>query len=339
MRFHFASLLLGLVLPLGGLADDRPRPPGTIRVVFAGDVMLDRIPGREVERGGDPLAGVATILDEADIAVANLECVVATGGEPVEKPYNFRAHPRCLPLLARHLDAVSLANNHTGDFGKAALVEMIERLERAGLPYFGAGRDQREAHTPLILERAGVRVALLGYDEFKPRAFEAGPSSPGVAWSVDEQVVADITAASRVADVVIPFLHMGYEYESEPNDRQRALARLMIDAGADAVVGGHPHVTQGADVYKGRPIVYSLGNFVFDDFEDVDEGLEEAARTGWILRIDVGQDGVVAWDTVVTRTDDRGFPRPVPDASGPHSPPIGGADAAGARPVHDASMP
>jgi poly-gamma-glutamate synthesis protein (capsule biosynthesis protein) len=245
--------------------------------------------------------------------------VLATGGERLDKKYTFRASPHTMPFVARYFDAVSLANNHTGDFGKGALVEEMERLARAGVRYFGGGRNLREAHAPLIVEKKGVRIALLGYNEFRPRAFEAGPETPGVAWSDDDQVVADLKAvrASGRADVVITFMHWGREYQFQPNDRQRSLARLMIDSGADIVIGGHPHVTEGAEYYKDKLIVYSLGNFVFDDFKDVGPELDEPSRTSWLLRLKLARSGLVEWDTVVTRTGDDGFPRPVPGARGP----------------------
>lgn len=109
---------------------------------------------------------------------------------------------------------------------------------------------------------------MLSYNEYKPRSFEAGPDWPGIAWSEDSQVTSDIRAARAAGtDLVIPFMHWGWERELAPTERQRQLARLMIDAGADLVVGGHPHVTQGAEYYRGKLIVYSLGNFVFDGFD------------------------------------------------------------------------
>ena len=297
-------------LPTGRGAATAPSPQ--VRLLFVGDIMLDNLPGETVAEGGDPFAHFASILDGADLAVGNLECVVATVGEKVPKSYNFRAHPRVVPLLARYFDAVSLANNHTGDFGKEALVEMLDLLDKGKVRHFGAGRNLEEAHAPLILEHKGLRIALLGYDEFRPREFAAGPDTPGVAWSLWEQprVLADIRAArtKHRADLVIPYMHWGWEGDPEPNERQRALARRMIDAGADVVVGGHPHVTQGAESYKGRLIVYSLGNFVFDEYKD---------RTGWVLRLTLNKDGLVEWDTVVARTDERGTPHPVPEATSP----------------------
>lgn len=279
-----------------------------VRLVFLGDVMLADGPGRLIARGGDPFAPVAARLKQADVRIANLECVVARGGKAFDKPWTFRADPRVLGVLKRHVDVVSVANNHSGDFGRVAFAEMLQRLDAAGLPHIGGGRDLVSAHAPHLIVRDGLKIALLGYDEFFPRHFEAGHDHPGVAWSEDEQVVDDIRRARSVhgADIVIPFMHWGQEHEPEANARQRQLARRMIDAGADAVVGTHPHVVQDTETYRGKPIVYSLGNFVFDGFSSLDN------RTGWMLFMTVGREGVRQWHTEAVRTDVDGTPWPVP---------------------------
>lgn len=285
----------------------------TVSLVIVGDIMLDTLPGKAIEQGRDPFAPFAAQLAAADLRVGNLECVVANGGEPSAKIYTFRAHPRTLPVLARHFDAVSLANNHSGDFGRAAFTEMLDRLDRQGIGRFGGGRNLREAHAPLILERHGLRIALLGYNEFLPRRFEADYDAPGVAWSEDEQVRADIRNARTAhrADLVIPYTHWGWEYEPRGTTRQRRLARLMIDAGADAVVGGHPHVTQDTEIYRGKPIIYSLGNFLIDGFETPE------TTTGWLLRLELDKDGVASWRTVTARLDAEGIPHPDLQAASP----------------------
>ena len=145
----------GRAPPTGRGAATAPSPQ--VRLLFVGDIMLDNLPGETVAEGGIPFAHFASILDGADLAVGNLECVVATVGEQVPKSFNFRAHPRVVPLLARYFDAVSLANNHTGDFGKEALVEMLDLLDKGKVRHFGAGRNLEEAHAPLILEHKGLR--------------------------------------------------------------------------------------------------------------------------------------------------------------------------------------
>ena len=286
----------------------------SLSLVFAGDVMLDDGPGRVVADGRDPLAAVAPLLAGADYRIANLECPVATTGSPLDnKIYSFRAHPRVLSVLRGRFDAVSLANNHSGDYGRAAFTETMALLDGAGIRRFGGGRNLVEAHAPLWIERKGLRIAVLGYNEFKPRVFEAGADHPGIAWSEDSHVIADIRAARKAgADLVIPFMHWGWEREPKPSARQRALARRMIDAGAAAVVGGHPHVTQGAELYRGRPIVYSLGNFVFDGFDELPAG-----RVGWLLRLELDRRGVAAWRTFEARMDGEGVPSPAAGAVTP----------------------
>jgi poly-gamma-glutamate synthesis protein (capsule biosynthesis protein) len=278
-----------------------------VRLLFVGDIMLDDGPGRVVAAGRDPLAPFAAILADADYRIGNLECPIATTGAPTaSKIYNFRAHPRVLDVLKGRFDALAVANNHSGDYGAAAFLETLDRVKGIGIVPFGGGRDLAAAHAPLWIEKHGLRIAVLAYNEFKPRSFAAGPHWPGIAWSEDSLVVADIRAARAAgADIVIPFMHWGWEREPEPSERQRALARLMIDAGADAVVGGHPHVTQGSETYRGKPVIYSLGNFVFDGFE------LPAAKIGWLLRMTVDRGGVTGWNIVEARMDEEGTPHPV----------------------------
>ena len=285
----------------------------SVRLVFVGDVMLDDGPGKVLASGRDPLAPFAPLLADADYRIANLECPLATGGKAApNKIYTFRADPHATRVLKHRFDAVGLANNHSGDYGRAAFLETIAALDDAGIRHFGGGRNLREAHAPLWIEQKGLRIAVLGYDEFLPRAFEAGADYPGIAWSEDSQVIADIRAARAAgADIIIPFMHWGWEYEDGPNHRQRQLAHAMIDAGADAVVGGHPHVTQGAEVYRGKPIIYSLGNFVFDGFDAPE------AKVGWLLRLEIDKNAVSSWLTFSAHMDEEGTPHPVADETMP----------------------
>ncbi len=299
MRTHLKLALICLLL--FGWMTARAEP---VRLIFVGDILLDDGPGRAIAAGRDPLAAFASLLADADYRIGNLECPIATVGQPLDsKIYNFRAHPRVLAVLKGRFDALAVSNNHSGDYGQAAFLETLDHLKQAGIASFGGGRNLAEAHAPLWIEKNGLRIAVLGYNEFKPRSFEAGPHWPGIAWSEDSQVLADIRAARAAgADVVIPFMHWGWEREPEPTERQRQLARLMIDAGADAVVGGHPHVTQGTETYRGKPIVYSLGNFVFDGFD------LPAAKIGWLLQMTVDRGGVTAWQTVDALIDAGGIP-------------------------------
>lgn len=295
-----------LCVPLLGFT--APSESKRVELLFGGDVMLDDGPGRLIAAGGDPLAAIAPILQAADVAIGNLETSVAatTTGTPLDnKIYTFRAQPNTVNVLKGRFTAMSVANNHSGDFGREAFMETLAHLRSADIAGFGGGANLVEAHKPYWIEKNGLRIAVLGYDEFKPRSFEAGANWPGVAWSEDSLVVADIrTAKAAGADVVIPFMHWGWEREPEPSQRQRQLARLMVQAGADAVVGSHPHVTQGADVVLGKPVIWSLGNLVFDGFE------LPAAKLGWLLRLSVDKQGIRSWNTVAVRMDADGTPSP-----------------------------
>lgn len=304
------NTLLTALLCLPLLAHSAPPKSPSVQLVFGGDVMLDDGPGRLIAAGGDPLAPIASILQAADVAIGNLETSIAsaTTGTPLDnKIYTFRSAPHTVRVLKGRFTALSVANNHSGDFGRDAFMETLGHLRTAGIAAFGGGANLTEAHKPYWIEKHGIRIAVLGYDEFKPRSFEAGATWPGVAWSEDSHVVADIRAARAAgADVVIPFMHWGWEREPGPTQRQRDLAKIMVQAGADAVVGGHPHVTQGVDMVLGKPVIWSLGNLVFDGFE------LPAAKVGWLLRMAVDKRGIRSWNTVAVRMDADGTPTPDP---------------------------
>ncbi len=215
----------------GRAADDRQE---TVRLVFAGDVMLDGGPGHALVHGTDPFAEFASIFHKADIAVCNLECAVVEGGEQVLKPYTFRGPPGSIPLLKKYFTAINLANNHSCDFGKAAFLDQLALLKKPELQYFGGGCNSQEAYRPLILNRKGLRIALLGFNRFPPKSFAAGQEEPGTAWLDEPDVVKAIKSAREEhhADIVIPYLHWGKEDHPGPTTEQKELARRLIDAGA-----------------------------------------------------------------------------------------------------------
>lgn len=281
--------------------------PGVVRMIFVGDMNLDTNPGRLIEFGKDPFRSTEHILAEGDVVIGNLECAVGIGTEPFpDKKWTFQASPKCIPFLAKHFDAVSLANNHALDFGRDTFLKQLD-LMQGKVGVFGGGRNVTGARTPWVVERNGLRIAVLGYNEAKHcDAFEAGPSLSGVAWSHDADVLADIRRAREElkADVVIPMMHWGLEMDLGPSERQLVFGRQMVDAGATAVIGAHPHVTQHAQMHRGRPLIYSLGNFVFDGFE------ERECKTGWIARLTIDKDGVREWDVVTVTLNGIGIPSP-----------------------------
>jgi len=268
-----------------------PAEDGTVLLAAVGDVMLARTVGEYADRYGVdyPFAPVASALRQADIAMANLECPIALGGEPAVKTYVFRAHPSTAVGLGRSgLNAVSLANNHILDFGVAGMEETVGYLAAQGLAIVGAGENRAEAERPLFYTVGGVRVALVAWLSYARAAnFAAGDARPGVAYLDDlDRMARQIEEAKRQADAVVVILHGGMEYEPAPTSEQQAAARRAVDAGADLVVGHHPHVLQPTEIYKGKLIAYSLGDFVFD----IDN--YDTARDGAILWAWIGKDGV-----------------------------------------------
>ena len=311
-----------LILAFIGVAGLIPRTlhadDDSVSVLFVGDVMLDGGPGHIVTDGGDPFADVANVLGSADLTVANLECAIVNTGHAVDKPYTFRGPQRALPLLKKYFSAVSLANNHSGDWGKKGFSSEVDLLNETELPYFGGGANERTAHQPVILTAKGKHIAFLGYNDFPPRAFAAGPSSPGTAWLVEKNVVRDIKEARAQADIVLLFLHWGSELEPKESPEQQALAHRLIDAGADAIVGSHPHVTQSMEWYKDHPIVYSLGNFVFDYFP-----YDPPTWFGWMVRLTFSGNGRPVLDRTDVQLDAAGIPHvmPQPAATPPNPQP------------------
>jgi poly-gamma-glutamate synthesis protein (capsule biosynthesis protein) len=253
------------------------------------------------------------MLQNADLRVANFESSAGSQGQPdPRKPYSFRTAPSAVSKFSEIFNVAGIANNHAGDFGRLDFVETIAALKKAGSTPFGGGHNLTEAHQAATFKVQGIKIALLGYLDFFPRWFAAAPGMPGVAWLDQEQVALDINQVKADgADVVIVVPHWGIEHDLMANDRQRKLTKAMIDAGADAIVGGHPHVVQDSEIYKGKPILYSLGNFVFDGFEDEDN------ITGWILSVDLDKTGVRSLETHVVRMDMNGTPVPQPKLSGP----------------------
>lgn len=285
LNFLFVLVLACLAHPFA-LAGERD-----ITMVLVGDVMLADGPGKLIRSGRDPFIHFASIFHDADITVGNLECVISSKGKPEPKPYTFRAPKRALPLLKKYFSAVSLANNHTGDFGKAAFDNMLDLLDRHHVAYFGGGHNLRHAHQPFIKEVNGKRIGVLAYNGFFPRSFEALTDAPGSAWLDDDYVTEGIKQAKQQlgVDFLIVYPHWGWEYQKTASERQQRMAHLMIDSGADAVVGGHPHVTQNIEIYKGKPVFYSLGNFIFDGFDDAN------TRTGWLLKLILAADSHLTW--------------------------------------------
>jgi poly-gamma-glutamate synthesis protein (capsule biosynthesis protein) len=205
------------------------------------------------------------LLRSADLAVANFENPAPDAFRYHTKGTTFSADPALIAGLRNAgIDAVSIANNHIGDAGRAGVVETRRNLARYGIEAAGAGADSAQAHQPALLEAGGTTIAILGYDSIA-KGYNAGASTPGSARLTTPALRTDVAAARPAgAKVVIVYPHWGTEYDPTPFGGQRALATAAIDAGADMVIGNHAHWAGAVEVYKGKPIWYALGNFVFD---------------------------------------------------------------------------
>jgi hypothetical protein len=219
---------------------------------------------------------VRDLLSGADIAVANFENPAIGAFRYHTEGTVFSADPRLIAGLRNAgIDAVSIANNHIGDAGRAGVVQTVANLDEYGIRHAGAGRNAAAAHRPALIRVNGLTVAILGYDTIAG-TYTAGATTPGSARLTIASAKSDIAAARRAgADVVIVYPHWGVEYRASPFAAQQALARSIITAGADMVIGNHAHWVGAMEVYKGRPIWYALGNFVFDQTwsEPTSEGL------------------------------------------------------------------
>jgi poly-gamma-glutamate synthesis protein (capsule biosynthesis protein) len=255
----FLCALLGAVSPAPG---QRTEPSVVLR--FGGDCLLSGYYESAVDSPDRAFRNFDLFQDD-DLSFVNLESCVTTRGEAVAKPYNFRTNPRFIAVLrAAGIDLVNIANNHIYDYGDQGLYDTISSLDSLGLPYVGAGKNEAEAHRPFLATLRGKRFAFLGYY----RGGEAPPAQgnrPGVAERSLRLMSRDIRSARRNqhADHVIVSLHWGKEKSETPERWQRRVARALIDAGADAVIGHHPHVLQGIERYRKGIIAYSLGNLIF----------------------------------------------------------------------------
>jgi poly-gamma-glutamate synthesis protein (capsule biosynthesis protein) len=208
---------------------------------------------------------VRELISGADLAIANFENPAPNRFTWHTSKTVFTADPTLIDGLANAgIDYVSLANNHIGDAGDNGILQTIANLKKRGLKSSGAGKDQAAAHKPAILEANGTRIAILAYDAIAP-GYHAGTDEPGSAKLTFGRVEAGIKAARKSgAKVVIVYPHWGVEYRYSPFENQQRLARRILDAGADMIIGNHAHYAAAVEIYKGKPIWYALGNFVFD---------------------------------------------------------------------------
>jgi poly-gamma-glutamate capsule biosynthesis protein CapA/YwtB (metallophosphatase superfamily) len=275
----------------------------TVTLAFVGDILLNYSVGDLIKREGPmaPWEGVKDILSRADFAIGNLECAVGTTGEPLPgKEWTFRADPATLDGLSEAgIDAVSLANNHTLDFGPECLLETVALVRQAGVQTAGAGANLAEAFQPVIWEKNGIRVGLLAINMIFPNvSWGAGEESPGQA--IDDTwhmyTVHHVRQLASQVDIVAVYVHWSEERQEVPTDWAMRMARALREAGAHLVIGSHPHILNGFD-YDGRCLTaYSLGNFVFTTRPEIPR-----LQIGAVLEVTVSKEGVESASVIPTR--------------------------------------
>jgi poly-gamma-glutamate synthesis protein (capsule biosynthesis protein) len=246
-------------------------PKEPIVIHATGDVSLDPnyIPAFRSNGYGWAWSGLEGLFERDDLTIINHECPSTEIVAPVPKEFSFRCDPAALPAARRSgVDVASLANNHGYDQGPEGLLDSVENIRDAGIVPVGAGSNEREADAPAYVEVKGWRIGIVGVGEvLDPLNQVAEGERPGTAVGHDfPRALRAIREAEANADLVLVVIHWGVELDTAPRDYQVDEAERMIDAGADAIFGHHAHRLQPMDTYRGRPIFYGLGNFVWPNF-------------------------------------------------------------------------
>ena len=239
-------------------------------ITFVGDVLLDRGVRKVIDlRGVDHLftPEVDSLFRTSDVVVANLECPATEIRSPLMKRFNFRTEPQWLPALRRHgITHLNLANNHSTDQGRKGLSSTIGHIRRAGMVPVGAGPTMADATKPVLLTASPRKVFLLASVQMALENYPYLPDRPSVSQLTIDSLCFAIQRLKRQHPgcAVVVSLHWGAEHKTEPIPAQRVQAHRLVDAGADALVCHHTHTLQTFETYRGRPIYYSIGNFIFD---------------------------------------------------------------------------
>jgi hypothetical protein len=263
-----------------------PVAPRKLTLIAGGDVALGRRLGQKIigSPDHDPFARVQPWLAAADLRFVNLESVLSDQKGATVAPWSylvFTGPPSGARTLRRAgIDVVSLANNHAWDYGRPALFETMGHLRDAGIAFAGVGETAGAAYEPAVLRVAGWSVAVFAVtDIWNQPPFEKHAGRNHVAWASEAELLPRIARARADHDLVILSYHGGGEYMTQPIEVTRQLARKAIEAGADAVIGHHPHVPQGIAWHDGRPVFYSLGNLVFEPW------ISGWAAVGYLARL------------------------------------------------------
>lgn len=263
---HRIICSIGLVVLIAAC---RPSPEEHLSIAFTGDVLLDRGVRQQIEREGIAhlFTSVAPLFRATDATVVNLECPVTSNQSPLHKRYIFRAEPVWLDALKKAgITHAALANNHTMDQGRSGLTDTYHHLTTAGITPVGYGCNGQESCRPIVIQKGNIKVALFNSVTLPLENWVYLEDSPGVCQQPANELGRMIKdfKQKHPGYYAVVILHWGQEYQTSPSSVQRRQARQLIGAGADAIIGHHPHVIQPEEYIDGKPVFYSLGNFIFD---------------------------------------------------------------------------
>lgn len=282
--------------------------PKEVHLAAVGDILLGRKVSDMINAGGPdtPFAYVSPLLKEEELVIGNLESPLSSRGTMLQgKDVTFRGNPQGIVGLKNSgIDVITLANNHALDCGAEALQDTISLLDQYKIYHAGAGLNIDEAKRPARFNIGNKKISFLGYSYIMPSGFQPTETKPGIAPARPDinSLLTQIKTEKKQSDFVFIYFHWGAEYQDYALDYQRDLARKCIDAGADLVLGSHPHVIQGIEVYKKKLIAYSLGDFVFDHYSQ---------KTGeaFILKIYLNQEGTLSAEAIPVYLTSNGQPR------------------------------
>jgi poly-gamma-glutamate synthesis protein (capsule biosynthesis protein) len=281
----------------------------SVRFCAVGDILLDRHIRQKIQENDlhYPLAGAKALIQGHDLAFCNVESSISSRGTRVRGQWRFRGDAAFVPMLSdAGFNLASVANNHTLDYGREAFSDTMEALLQGGLTPIGGGKTQAEAIAPVYIVKDGLTLAFIGNENVPLDGFTDQPEHaklPGPAQATIETIEAVVRKAKRKADVVVVSQHWGIEYEDQPRPYQIEWAHRIIDAGASLLIGHHPHVLQPLESYHGGTIIYSLGNFVFDQ--------KHPRQTQTVIfECEIQKEGVLAPRLLPVRIDDNFRPQP-----------------------------
>jgi poly-gamma-glutamate capsule biosynthesis protein CapA/YwtB (metallophosphatase superfamily) len=287
------------------LLGDKSVSKKQVHMIFVGDIMMDRGVESSVNKnyGGDysKLFDRVAFLRDADIAFANLEGPATTVTDDVGSKYSFQMDPAILPILKKvGFDIVSLANNHAGDRNVAGFNDTRQRLIDNAINYTGGGNTRSEAEQVKIISVNGMNIGFLAFSDVGPNWLAATETASGILLASNPKRLEIIKNAKASVDFLVISYHWGDEYKPA-NARQKTLAETSVDAGADLIIGHHPHVVQNYAEYKGKLIFYSLGNFIFD------QPFSAETLRGLIVDITIEPDGTYKEINLLTSQQDKTF--------------------------------